>query len=137
MIFSYSCQYAIKSCIYLANKKTKVGVGEISDFIGSPIPFTSKILQKLAKEAVISSSKGRAGGFYLNKKQYENLTIKDIYFVTENSQILDACALGIAECNSEAPCPIHHMVVDIKHTLKDIFTLKIKDIKDAGKIEFN
>src|SRR5690606_39748755 len=86
MIFSYSCQYAIKSCIYLANQKKKVGVGEISEFIGSPIPFTSKILQKLAKEGVISSSKGRSGGFYLNKHQYENLTIKDIYFVIDSSQ---------------------------------------------------
>jgi len=136
MIFSYSCQYAIKSCIYLANQKVKVGVGEISEFIGSPIPFTSKILQKLAKEGVISSSKGRTGGFYLNNHQYENLTIKDIYAVIDSNHILDACALGISECSHENPCPIHNQIVEIKHTLKDILTLEIKNIKDDGKIQF-
>ena len=49
MIFSNSCQYAIKSCIYLAVKQDKIDVTEISEFINSPVSFTSKILQKLAK----------------------------------------------------------------------------------------
>lgn len=137
MIFSYSCQYAIKSCIYLAHQESKVGVGEISDFIGSPIPFTSKILQKLAREGLISSSKGRSGGFYLNQYQYENLTVKDIYLAIDSSYILEVCALGISECSNENPCPIHNHVVEIKHMLKDILTLQIKNIKDSGKIEFD
>ncbi|MFA7687794.1 MAG: Rrf2 family transcriptional regulator [Moheibacter sp.] len=137
MIFSYSCQYAIKSCIYLANKNAKVGVGEISDFIGSPIPFTSKILQKLAKAGVISSSKGRAGGFYLSEVQQKSLSIKDIYLVIDNGHILNACALGISECSDVNPCPVHYRVVEIKETLNEILTLKIKDIKEDGKIRFH
>ena len=59
MIFSNSCQYAIKSCIYLAVKQDKIDVTEISEFINSPVSFTSKILQKLAKSNIIYSAKGR------------------------------------------------------------------------------
>lgn len=79
MIFSHSCQYAIKSCIYLARKNgSKTDVVEIAAYINSPAHFTSKILQKLVKGNMISSVKGRSGGFYLNDEQYQNLTVKEI-----------------------------------------------------------
>ena len=137
MIFSQSCQYAIKSCIYLAIKKDKTDVGEIAKFINTPIPFTSKILQKLAKENIISSAKGRLGGFYLNEHQYENLTIKNIYTSIDGERMLNECVLGIKKCNNLKPCPIHHLAASIKSQLNEIFLQKIKDIKDVGKIEFN
>ena len=47
-----SCQYAIKSCIYLAVKQDKIDVTKISEFINSPVSFTSKILQKQKKSNI-------------------------------------------------------------------------------------
>lgn len=79
LIFSHTCQYAIKACIVLATEKRKVGIIDISEVIGTPTAFTSKILQQLTKKQLISSGKGKGGGFYLSDEQFESLTIKDIY----------------------------------------------------------
>lgn len=136
MIFSNSCQYAIKSCIYLALKREKTDVVEIAKFINSPVSFTSKILQKLARNNVISSAKGRTGGFYLSDSQYISLTINDICFAIEKEQFLYKCALGLSECNAKKPCPIHHLAVGVREQIKCILELKINDIKDIGNIKF-
>ena len=136
MIFSNSCQYAIKSCIYLAVKQDKIDVTEISEFINSPVSFTSKILQKLAKSNIISSAKGRNGGFFLNKEQLETLTIKDVCSAIEDEKIRSNCILGLNECNENNPCPVHHIAIKIKDKIEYILSLKICDIKDVGNIKF-
>jgi Rrf2 family protein len=137
MIFSNSCQYAIKSCIYLAVKQDKIDVTEISEFINSPVSFTSKILQKLAKSNIISSAKGRGGGFYLDNLQYQTTTIKDICEIFDNEGTLKGCILGLSKCNKKNPCPIHHYALEIRDKIKYILSLKICDVKDVGNIKFN
>ena len=132
MIFSNSCQYAIKSCIYLAVKQDKIDVTEISEFINSPVSFTSKILQKLAKSNIISSAKGRGGGFYLDNLQYQTTTIKDICEIFDNEGTLKGCILGLSKCNKKNPCPIHHYALEIRDKIKYILSLKICDVKDVG-----
>lgn len=137
MIFSNSCQYAIKSCIYLAKKGTKTDVIEIAEYIDSPAHFTSKILQKLAKKHIISSAKGRSGGFYLSEEQYHNLTIRDVCNAFDDEKKLPICILGLSECNDKNPCPVHHFGVEIKEKFRAILTLKISELKDIGNIQFN
>lgn len=134
LIFSNTCQYAIKACIVLANEKRKIGIIDISEQIGTPTHFTSKILQQLTKKQLISSGKGKGGGFYLNDEQFENLTIKDIYENFEGKEVLTSCLLGLKQCNGENPCPIHHLAVAIKEKVLIMFKYKIKDLKDLGSV---
>ncbi len=104
MVFSNSCQYAIKSCIYLSNNRSKIDVKEIAEYINSPISFTSKILQKLAKNQIISSSKGKNGGFFLTDFQYSNNKIRDIFLVFDDATKLNKCyflhSFNIEKANS-------------------------------------
>ena len=137
LIFSNTCQYAIKSCIILATEKRKIRVGEISKQIGTPIFFTSKILQELTRKGLISSGNGRGGGFFLNSDQYNSLTIKDIYENIQGTEALDSCLLGLKVCGSDAPCPVHHIAVEIKEKVKAMFLYKIKELKDLGSVSFD
>lgn len=134
LIFSQTCQYAIKACIVLVNGRKKIGIKDISEEIGTPTAFTSKILQQLTKNGVISSGKGKGGGFYLNDEQYETLTIKDIYENFEGKEVLTSCLLGLKKCDGENPCPIHHLATDIKEKVVIMFQYKIKDLKDLGSL---
>jgi len=134
LIFSNTCQYAIKACIVLANEKRKIGIIDISEQISTPTHFTSKILQQLTKKQLISSGKGKGGGFYLNDEQFENLTIKDIYENFEGKEVLTSCLLGLKQCNGENPCPIHHLALAIKEKVLIMFQYKIKDLKDLGSV---
>ncbi|WP_404986322.1 RrF2 family transcriptional regulator [Chryseobacterium sp. M5] len=134
LIFSNTCQYAIKACIVLATEKKKIGIIDISEQIGTPTYFTSKILQQLTKKNLISSGKGKGGGFYLSDEQYEQLTIKDIYEHFEGKDVLNSCLLGLKNCNGENPCPIHYLAVNIKEKVLIMFRYKIKDLKDFGSV---
>lgn len=134
LIFSNTSQYAIKACIVLATEKRKIGITDISEIIGTPTAFTSKILQQLTKKQLISSGKGKGGGFYLNDEQFESLTIRDIYENFEGREVLTSCLLGLKECNGENPCPIHHLAIDIKEKVMIMFQYKIKDLKDLGSV---
>lgn len=134
LIFSNTCQYAIKACIVLANERKKIGIKDISEKIGTPTTFTSKILQQLTKKGVISSGKGKGGGFYVDDEQYENLTIKDIYENLEGKEVLSSCLLGLKKCEATNPCPIHHLAVEIKEKVLVMFQYKIKDLEDFGNV---
>ena len=134
LIFSNTCQYAIKACIVLANEKRRIGIKDISEKIGTPTAFTSKILQQLTKKEIISSGKGKGGGFFLYYEQFESLTIKDIYENFEGKEVLSSCLLGLNQCNGENPCPIHHLAVSIKENVLIMFQYKIKDLKDFGSV---
>ena len=49
-MFSKACEYAIRSCIYIASvsiQGKRVGLIDVAEKIQSPEAFTSKILQKL------------------------------------------------------------------------------------------
>lgn len=94
-------------------------------------------MQKLAKSNIISSAKGRSGGFYLNDEQLQTLTIKDVCSAFDGEKILSDCILGLNECNENNPCPVHHIGVKIKVKIDYILSLKICDIKDVGNIKFN
>lgn len=134
LLFSYTCQYAIKACIVLAKEKKKIGIVDISERIETPSHFTSKILQQLTKKNLISSGKGRGGGFYLNDQQYEKLTIKDIFENFEGKEVLTSCLLGLKKCDGNTPCPIHHLAIELKQKVREMFDYKIKDMNDLGSV---
>ncbi|MCJ8154541.1 Rrf2 family transcriptional regulator [Chryseobacterium sp. SSA4.19] len=134
LIFSNTCQYAIKACIVLAMERRKIGIIDIAEQIGTPTHFTSKILQQLTKKQLISSGKGKGGGFYLSDEQFENLTIKDIYENFEGKGVLTSCLLGLKVCSADNPCPIHDLAFAVKEKVKIMFKYKIKDLKDLGSV---
>ena len=60
-MFSKACEYGIRAVIYIWSKSAdgvKLGVKEICKEIDTPEFFTAKILQSLAKQNLISSTKG-------------------------------------------------------------------------------
>src|SRR5664280_3887799 len=60
-------EYAIRALVYIFTKNQegkRPGFKEISKEIDSPEQFTAKVLQNLARAELISSMKGRGGGFF-------------------------------------------------------------------------
>ncbi len=118
-MFSKSCQYGIRAVLFLAvysSAEKRLGVTEIANKLEIPKHFLAKILQQLAKENLISSSRGPSGGFYLNKKNRKS-NLKDIIEAIDGSQIFTDCILGLKECSSEKPCPLHFQAFGIKEGL--------------------
>ena len=55
------------SCKSARNQPVKQELKQISSDLDLPTPFLAKILQQLAKQKILSSSKGPHGGFSLLK----------------------------------------------------------------------
>lgn len=114
--------YAIRFLIYLAklDVEGKASISEVSDATGTPLRFTAKLLQELAKKSVISSQKGPNGGFYLTSHQ-KNTDIFSIVSTINKDEFLKGCLLGLPECSEEKPCPIHERYRPIKELLVRLF----------------
>jgi Rrf2 family protein len=103
-------EYAIRALvyIYIQNLEGKrPGFKEISKKIDSPEQFTAKILQKLARKELISSIKGRGGGFFFDHPSVP-LTLYEVISVLEGEKFFSKCGFGLKRCDANNPCPLHN-----------------------------
>jgi len=102
-------EYAIRALVYIfiQNQEGKrPGFKEISGKIDSPEQFTAKVLQNLARAELISSMKGRGGGFFFDQIATP-LSIYDVIRVMEGDKFFSKCGFGLKRCDGESPCPLH------------------------------
>ena len=140
-MLSNACKYAIRAVIYLAlhgDETTKHGVKKIAEALELPQPFLAQLLRKLATDRLVSSSKGPGGGFFLNQANRDN-AVWDIIATIDGTYKFDECYLGLALCDDDKPCPVHHLVSPFKEALLNDFKQKTiaslaKEIEEKGRI---
>lgn len=133
MMFSKSCEYAIKAAIHICIETRhggRLSVAEIAGAIDSPEPFTAKILQNLSRHGMVSSVKGPGGGFFIDKHA-KPIVVMDIVKLIDGPAAFERCGLGLKECNHETPCPIHNEFVSYSRKLKNL--LEKKTIQELSK----
>jgi len=111
-------EYAIRALvyIYLQNVEGKrPGFKEISAEIDSPEQFTAKVLRALTHEGIISSMKGRRGGFFFDQPELP-LPLYDIVRLLEGKKLFTKCGFGLKFCDSENPCPLHDEYSKVRET---------------------
>lgn len=108
LLFSKSCEYAIQSIIYLAAQPSGVPVlqRDISKALDIPPHFLGKILQALTRHEIVSSQKGKSGGFLLNRP-HEEISLMSVVRITDGDLFLDKCIIGFPGCDDDKPCPLH------------------------------
>ncbi|WP_372640674.1 Rrf2 family transcriptional regulator [Ancylomarina sp.] len=126
-MLSNTCKYAIRSVIYLAlhaQDGKKIGIKKISEDLEIPTPFLGKILQSLARQKLLSSTKGPHGGFGLGKDPME-ISLMNIVEIVDGLDMFENCLIGMRPCktdtNNQAPCPVHGQYGGIRQQLYDLF----------------
>lgn len=130
-MFNQKTKNAIRIICFLHENQTnnkKYSAIEISEELELKSPFTSKILQELARKDIISSTKGRGGGFYLTNEN-EKKTINDVIDIFDNHNKIYNCILGLPECSDKNPCLLHFIYKDFKLEIGKFFEKNIKEIK--------
>jgi Rrf2 family protein len=140
IFLSRSCEYALQAVMYLATKSrnTPVLQRDISSALNIPQHFLGKILQTLTRHDIVTSQKGKSGGFFL-KRSPKEFSLYDIVQVIDGSSFLDRCVLGFVGCSDDNPCPVHDEWMDAKKDIIKIFKEKnIKQLSDGigKKLEF-
>lgn len=119
MFFSKSCEYALRATMYLAKAKEneRVGIKVISKALKLPADYLNKVMQLLVKSDLVSSVKGRNGGFYLTQNERNEPLIKIVHAIDGEAVFLK-CGLGIDNCSSKKPCPLHNDIKAYRDNIK-------------------
>lgn len=129
-MLSNSCRYGIRAVIYLAGRPKsagKTGIKQISSDLDLPMPFLAKILQQLARQKILSSSKGPGGGFSLLKDS-RKITLLDIVNTIDGQDVFTNCVMYNGTCQSveknQKKCPLHDEYEKPRGELISLFTNK-------------
>lgn len=108
VIFSKKCEYGIQAVLYLATfeKGIIISSEDIAKKLEIPKEFVSKILQSLTESGIVSSRKGKSGGFLLAQDP-EKIKLIDIVAAIDGLSMFKGCVLGFPNCNPVNPCPLH------------------------------
>lgn len=108
VIFSKKCEYGLQAVLYLStyDKGTVVSAEDIAKKLSIPKEFVSKILQSLTESGIVSSKKGKSGGFSLARDP-KKIKLIDIVASIDGLDIFNNCVIGFPSCKPENPCPLH------------------------------
>jgi Rrf2 family protein len=108
MLISRTSQYAIQALIYIALKDAGALVlsREVAEQLGVPSAYLAKIMQTLCRGGLLTSFRGRLGGFSL-REPAERIDLMRILLITEGQDFSKDCVLGLKVCSDETACPMH------------------------------
>jgi Rrf2 family iron-sulfur cluster assembly transcriptional regulator len=142
-MLSSSSKYGIRAVMYIAinsRNNGKIGIKKISEDLDLPTPFLAKILQLLAKQKILSSSKGPHGGFSLLRDP-KKINLLDIITAIDGNDTFDNCIIHNMPCKcvdeNKLQCPIHDDYFKVRNGLVGLFTNKTiySLVKSANKQE--
>ncbi len=122
-MFSKACEYGIRATLHIAVQSEmgiRVSLKDIAKAIDSPEAFTAKILQLLAKNGIVTSVKGPAGGFEIAPKDAHRIKLSHIVAAIDGDSIYKGCGLGLKTCNENKPCPVHDKFKIIREELRNM-----------------
>ncbi len=138
MFFSKSFGYALRGILYIAIKEEakRIQLDEISEQLNIPRHFLGKVMKKLVKNKILSSTKGPYGGFSLLHDTLDTPLIK-ILELTDGMTQFESCVLCLRNCNSHNPCPLHDSMMNIRTEMKQYMTdMKVEELIKGNKPGF-
>lgn len=132
MIYTDSGKYAIRALTYMAarpDKDNPVAAADVAEAEEIPPYYLAKVLQDLARADLLSSVRGRGGGFLL-KRAPEDIAVLEILEAVENVRRLTTeCVLGLDQCNDDVPCPLHNTWKQFRENLlANLHKLTLRDM---------
>jgi Rrf2 family transcriptional regulator, iron-sulfur cluster assembly transcription factor len=129
-MLSNSCRYGIRAVIYIASRQKNpgnTGLKIISEALELPTPYLAKILQQLAKNKILRSSKGPHGGFSMLKDP-QKVSLLDIIIIIDGDEFFRNCVIHNHTCSyvdrEKLPCPLHEDYGKIRENLINLFRNK-------------
>lgn len=123
-MLSNTCKYAIRAVIYLAvhtKGDEKIGIKKIAEELQIPMPFLGKILQTLARNKILSSTKGPHGGFGMGKDA-SRVSLHDIVEIIDGTDVFDLCIIGMKNCSEQHMyCTLHESYAPTRELTRDLF----------------
>ncbi len=120
MRLTQTSEYALRVLTYMATlpKGEAVQTARLASILNIPPHYLAKIMRRLVNAGLLSSRKGRGGGFVFAKPLVE-IRFKDILEAVGYEVDNLPCVFGWPECSDERPCPLHLFWRDLKSSFRD------------------
>jgi len=134
-MLSKKTKYGIKALTFLARRAENIPVqiSEISHSENISHKFLESILLTLRKAGLLSSKKGKGGGYYLRKKP-EEVQMTEVIRILEGPIAMIPCvSLNFYEkcddCQDEHTCSVHKIMIQVRdNTLSVLRNTTLADL---------
>jgi Rrf2 family protein len=121
-MISKKTKYAINALVYLAKEgkgHEPIQISRIAEHENIPRKFLEAILLDMKNAGMLSSRKGKTGGYYLHKTP-EEINIADVMRLFDGPIALLPCVTHMyyercEECKDEATCGIRSIFSDVRN----------------------
>ncbi len=133
-MFSKTAQYTFRILIFMSqDQEALFSATRIHEETKIPYKYLTMLLTKLAKADILKASRGRNGGFLLNKSTDEIFLVNILDAIGENN--CSNCALGESACNEEYPCSLHEAYVLPKVALVEMLNSTALSMLDPSLMQ--
>lgn len=106
--------YAVRALCFMAGKENgAASASELHKELRIPRPFLRKILQRLNKEGILVSSKGKGGGFELARAA-GMITVNDVIGAFQGQMTFRECRFKKKECPNTGTCRLRKKLGEIE-----------------------
>ena len=118
MMYSTTCSYAIRALARLAVIRPDgyVRIQELCEGTDLPSHFLAKIFRDLVGAGLLTSAKGRGGGFALARRPSE-IRLYDIVDAVDGIKSYSQCVVGLSKCDATQPCPQHDQFLPVRQQI--------------------
>jgi Rrf2 family transcriptional regulator, iron-sulfur cluster assembly transcription factor len=119
-VLSRTAEYALRAVLFLADRGEPTSVDLIAERLDVPRNYLSKILHRLAREGVLSSTRGQGGGFRLAVAP-DRLPLLRVLTPFDTMTGERRCLLGRPQCSDANPCPAHRQWKSVSEQVAEFF----------------
>ena len=118
--FSKTTSYALSTLSFLADHKgNRYSAKRLHEELGIPWPYLRQLLTNLSKNGFITSSRGRNGGFLLQKSAHE-ITLAEIVDSVEGLNVFGTCIMGFKKCPFDHTCAMHETWMSTRENILNV-----------------
>lgn len=121
-MLSQTAEYALRAVVLLAEHEPGVParVGELATALDIPQNYLSKTLHLLSLTGVLTSTRGKGGGFMLARPASE-ITLFEVVDPFDRRGARSACLMGQGECSEAHACAAHAIWKAVSQQVQTFF----------------
>ena len=121
MRLTRAADYAVRVMVHLATlpPERRAFLPELARATATPESFLSKVMQALARADLISSRRGKAGGFAILQRG-RDATMREVIEAIDGPICLNACLNGSQDCERSSWCAAHPVWARAQRALVDV-----------------
>jgi len=118
-MLSQTAEYALRAMVALAVGPGARTAEDLSRESRVPLDYLSKVLNSLARAGVVTSRRGRGGGFQSVRPASE-LTVLQVVTAVDPVKRIKTCPLGL-KAHGTNLCPLHRKLDDAAASVEEAF----------------